>query len=90
MTFSIFTAKLKAPPNGLLRHTADCREDRCERASESESSDYENCSSSDDSLGTDVGHLSLKPYMHEQSAQSSTLLKCGFITAHYGYYRVRR
>ena len=28
-----------------------------ERASESESSDYENCSSSDDSLGTDVRHL---------------------------------
>ena len=35
-----------------------------ERASESESSDYENCSSSDDSLGTDVGHLSLKPYIY--------------------------
>ena len=34
-----------------------------ERASESESSDYENCSSSDDSLGTDVGHLPLKPHM---------------------------
>ena len=31
--------------------------DRLERASESESSDYEICSSSDDSLGTDVGHL---------------------------------
>ena len=31
-----------------------------ERASESESSDYENCSSSDDSLGTDVGHLPMK------------------------------
>ena len=30
-------------------------------SSESESSDYENCSSSDDSLGTDVGHMPLKP-----------------------------
>ena len=26
VTFSIFTAKLKAPPNGLLRHTGGCRE----------------------------------------------------------------
>ena len=34
-----------------------------ERASESESSDYENGSSSDDSLGTDVGHLPMKPYI---------------------------
>ena len=33
-----------------------------ERASECESSDYENCSSSVDSLGTYVGHLPLKPY----------------------------
>ena len=33
-----------------------------ERASESEPSDNENCSSSDDSLGTDVGHLPMKPY----------------------------
>ena len=39
--------------------------DQCEPASELESSDYENFSSSGDSLGTDVGHLSLKPYMHE-------------------------
>ena len=44
MTFSIFTAKLKGPPNGLLRHTGECREN-----------DYEHCSSSDDRLGTDVG-----------------------------------
>ena len=36
--------------------------DHSERPSESESSDYDNCSSSDDSLRTDVGHLSLKPY----------------------------
>ena len=67
MTFSIFTAKLKAPPNGLLRHTGECREmisaGHIERASESEPSDYENCSSSDDSLGTDVGHLPMKPYI---------------------------
>ena len=26
VTFSIFTAKLKAPPNGVLRHTGGCRE----------------------------------------------------------------
>ena len=31
-----------------------------ERASESEPSDYENCSSIDDSLWTDVGHLPMK------------------------------
>ena len=42
--------------------------DYSERASES--SDYEKYSSSDESLGTDVGHLSLKPYMHEPQAQS--------------------
>ena len=67
VTFSIFTAKLKAPPNGLLRHTGECREmisaGHTERASESEPSDYENCSSSDASLGTDVGHLPMKPYI---------------------------
>ncbi len=34
-----------------------------ERASESEPSDYENCSSIDDSLWTDVGHLPMKPYI---------------------------
>ena len=34
-----------------------------ERASESEPSDYEMCSSSSDSLGTDVGHLPMKPYI---------------------------
>ena len=34
-----------------------------ERASESEPSDYENCSSSDDSLGTDVGHLPINPIL---------------------------
>ena len=39
-----------------------------ELASESEPSDYDNCSSSDESLGTDVGHLPMKLYiiiMHE-------------------------
>ena len=60
MTFSIFTAKLKAPPNGLLRHTGECfvkmiSVGHIERASESEPSDYDNYSSSDDRLGTDVG-----------------------------------
>ncbi len=49
--------------------------DHIERASESESSDYENCSSSDDSLGTDVGHLPMKPYIIVHAMQSSTLLK---------------
>ena len=34
-----------------------------ERASESETSDYENCSSIDDSLWTDVGHLPMKSYI---------------------------
>ena len=34
-----------------------------ERVSESESNDYENCSSSDDTLGTDDGHLPMKPYI---------------------------
>ena len=37
------------------------RADHIERASEFESSDYENCSSTDDSLRTDVGHLPMKP-----------------------------
>ena len=62
----MFTAKLKAPPNGLLRHTGECREmisvGHIERASESEPRDYGNCSSSDHSLGTEVGHLPMKPY----------------------------
>ena len=48
------------------------------RVSESESSDYEISSSSDDSLLTDEGKLSLKPYMHEPPATPSTLRKkCG-------------
>ena len=42
-----------------------------ERASESEPSDYENCSSSSDSFGTDAGHLPMKPYniiiMHDDA-----------------------
>ena len=52
MTFFNFTAKLKAPPNGLLRHTGECREmisagtgygaGHIERASEPDPSDYDN------------------------------------------------
>ena len=34
-----------------------------ERVSESEPSDYENCSSSEESLGTEVGHLPVIPYI---------------------------
>ena len=67
MTFSICTAKLKSPPNGLLRHTGECREmisaRHIERAFEFQPSDYEHCSSSDDSLGIEVGHLPMKPYI---------------------------
>ena len=44
--------------------------------SESESSDYKFSSSGDDSLLTDEGTLSLKPYMHELPATPSTLRKC--------------
>ena len=46
-----------------------------ERASEFLSSDYEKCSSSDDSLGTDVGHLPLKRYNDACNMQSLTLLR---------------
>ena len=45
------------------------------RVSESESSDHEISASSDDSLLTDAGQLSLKPYMHEPPATPSTLRK---------------
>ena len=45
------------------------------RVSESESSENEISSSSDDSLLTDEGKLSLKPYMHEPPATPSTLRK---------------
>ena len=45
------------------------------RVSESESSDNKISSSSDDSLLTDEGKLSLKPYMHEPPATPSTLRK---------------
>ena len=47
------------------------------RVSESESSENEisSTSSSDDSLLTDEGKLSLKPYMHEPPATPSTLRK---------------
>ena len=45
------------------------------RVSESESSGYEISSSSNDSLLTDEGKLSLKPYMHEPPATPSTLRK---------------
>ena len=43
--------------------------------SESESSENEISSSGDDSLLTDEGKLSLKPYMHEPPATPSTLRK---------------
>ena len=60
-----------------------------ERASEPEPSDYENCSSSDDSLGTDVEHLPMKPYISMHAICNRRLCKkCGFITAHYGYRRI--
>ena len=42
------------------------------RVSESESSEEISSSSSDDSLLTDPGHLSLQPYMHEPPAIPST------------------
>ena len=45
------------------------------RDTESESSENEISSSSDDSLLTDEGKLSLKPYMHEPPATPSTLRK---------------
>ena len=45
------------------------------RVSQSESSDYKISSSSDNSLLTDEGKLSLKPYMHELPATPSTLRK---------------
>ena len=45
------------------------------RVSESESSDNKISSSSVDSLLTDEGKLSLKPYMHEPPATPSTLRK---------------
>ena len=45
------------------------------RVSESESSENEISSSSDDSLLTDEGKLSLKPYMDEPPATPSTLRK---------------
>ena len=43
-----------------------------ERASKSESSDYENCSSSDDSLGTDVGTSANETLYYACNMQSST------------------
>ena len=46
------------------------------RVFESESSDYEFSSSSDESLLTDAGQLSLKPYMHEPPATRYTIDKC--------------
>ena len=52
MTFSIFTAKLTADCHVTLRSVVKmANAERSEHASESESSDYANCSSSDDSLG---------------------------------------
>ena len=45
-----------------------------ERAFECESSGYENCSSIDDSLGTDAGHLPMKPYiMTDRDRQQQTV-----------------
>ena len=61
-----------------------------ERASESEPSDYENCSSIDDSLWTDVGHLPMKScIMHAICNRRLCYKKSGFITAHYGYRVIR-
>ena len=71
MTLTIVTAKLKAPPSGLSRHTGWCREN-CHSARHR---GREISSSSDESLSTDAGHLSLKPYMHEPPATPSTLRK---------------
>ena len=50
MTFSIFTAKYVTLWSVVKMISPS------ERASESESIDYDNCSSSDDSLGTDGEH----------------------------------
>ena len=75
---TIVTAKLKASPSGLSRHTGGCCENDAHhdgRVSESESSDYKISSGSDDSLLTDEGKLSLKPYMDELPATPSTLRK---------------
>ena len=63
------------------RHPADCyvtlggvvkMATAGRRVSESESSEEISSSSSNDSLLTDAGHLSLQPYMHEPSATPST------------------
>ena len=42
------------------------------RVSESEASEEISSSSSDDSLLTDAGHISLQPYMHEPPTTPST------------------
>ena len=81
MTFTIFTTP------SLKRHPVDCyvtlggggvvkiaTARHHGRVSESKSSD-EISSSSDESLSTDAGHLSHKPYMHEPPATPSTLRK---------------
>ena len=79
MTLTIVTAKLKAPPSGLSRHTGGVVKIAAAhhggRVSESESSDYKISSSSDDSLLTYEGKFPLKPYIHELPATPSTLRK---------------
>ena len=60
--------KPKSPPDrewSVVKMISTGRVQAIERASESESSDYENCSSSDDSLWIDVGHLPLKTYYYD-------------------------
>ena len=57
------------------------------RVSESKSSD-EISSSSDESLSTDAGHLSHKPYMHEPPATPSTLRKVDKSQHTMGYPRL--
>ena len=63
-----------------------------ERASESEPSYYENCSSIDDSLWTDVGHLPMKSCITHAICNHRLCFKKKWIHAHYGYrvIRVRR
>ena len=65
------------------------------RVSESESSEEISSRSSDDSLLTDAGHLSLQPYRHEPPATQKAVdisKKSGSIgiAAHYGpgYHRL--
>ena len=77
MTFAIFMLNFKL-------HPMDCDVTLCSvvKMANAHHSVLQNlrltttiCSSSDDSLATDVGQLSLKPYMHQSQAQPSTLGK---------------